>query len=99
MSSACPKLTDGIHGFRRYFLFFSSNCFNTNLYDISYATASSVKGPYTKASTPFKVTGDNGLTAPGGLSALPDGSLAVRDRLLFRSFKANYNISGLSRHL
>ncbi|KZP08096.1 glycoside hydrolase family 43 protein [Athelia psychrophila] len=65
-------LVDGV-----YFLFFSSNCFNTNLYDISYATASSVTGPYTKSSTPFKVTGNNGLTAPGGLTALPGGGLAV----------------------
>jgi len=54
-----------------YFLFFSSNCYNTNLYDISYATAGSVAGPYTKAATPFKVTGNNGLTAPGGLSVMP----------------------------
>lgn len=65
-------------GMRRYFLFFSSNCYNTDLYDISYATASSVKGPYTKSSSPFKVTGDNGLTAPGGFTALPGGGgLAV----------------------
>jgi hypothetical protein len=58
----------------RYFLFFSSNCYNTNLYDISYATASSIAGPYTKASTPFKVTGNNGLTAPGGLSVMPSNN-------------------------
>ncbi|KZP11424.1 glycoside hydrolase family 43 protein [Athelia psychrophila] len=65
-------LVDGV-----YFLFFSSNCYNTDLYDISYATASSVTGPYTKATGPFKVTGDNGLTAPGGFSSLPGGGLAV----------------------
>jgi len=57
-----------------YFLFFSSNCFNTNLYDISYATATSITGPYTKASAPFKVTGNNGLTAPGGLSVMPSNN-------------------------
>lgn len=58
-------------------LFFSSNCYNTDLYDISYATASSISGPYTKAAAPFKVTGDNGLTAPGGLDPKVDGSFAV----------------------
>jgi len=60
-----------------YALFFSSNCYNTNLYDVSYATASSVNGPYTKASSPLLVTGDDSLTAPGGMTPIPDGSFAV----------------------
>ncbi|KAG8849661.1 hypothetical protein FRB96_000687 [Tulasnella sp. 330] len=61
-----------------YFLFFSSNCYNTNLYDTSYATATSVTGPYTKAQAPiapFLQTGQYGLTSPGSASVLPDGSL------------------------
>ncbi|KAF7967781.1 hypothetical protein HWV62_33009 [Athelia sp. TMB] len=80
-------LVDGV-----YFLFFSSNCYNTDLYDISYATASSVKGPYTKSSAPFKVTGNNGLTAPGGFTALPGGGgVAV--------FHATTNSNPLTRML
>lgn len=60
-----------------YFLFFSSNCYSTTLYDVSYATASSVKGPWTKSSAPLLVTGDYGLTAPGGASATLDASAIV----------------------
>lgn len=61
-----------------YFLFFSSHCFNTNLYDIRYATSSSITGPFNRAAASFKMTGDNNLTAPGGLSVLPsNNSFAV----------------------
>jgi len=72
-----------------YFLFFSSNCFNTKLYDISYATAKSIIGPYTKGG-PFKVTGDNGLTAPGGLSVMPGNRT-------FAVFHATTNFNPLTR--
>ncbi|KAF8590409.1 glycoside hydrolase family 43 protein [Ramaria rubella] len=60
-----------------YVVFFSSNCFNTDLYDISYATATSITGPYTKAAQPLLITGDDGLTAPGGADSIPDGSMIV----------------------
>ncbi|KAL2042853.1 hypothetical protein N7G274_004613 [Stereocaulon virgatum] len=62
-----------------YFLFFSSNCFNGPYYDTSYATASSVTGPYTKSPSPLLVTGgDNGaLYSPGGATASPDGKHMV----------------------
>lgn len=53
-----------------YFLFFSSNCFSTPLYDVSYATAINVTGPYTKAARPLLVTGDADLVGPGGLDVL-----------------------------
>ena len=58
-----------------YFLFFSSNCFNGPYYDTSYATASSVTGPYTKSSSPLLLSGDdNGaLYSPGGATASLDG--------------------------
>lgn len=62
---------------RSYFLFYSTHCFTTTNYDIKYATSTSVKGPYTRANASFKETGDNGLTAPGGFTALPGGGLAV----------------------
>lgn len=37
------RMTDGT-----YVLFFSSNCYATPKYDVSYATAKHIKGPYTK---------------------------------------------------
>ena len=66
-----------------YVLFFSSNCYSSQYYDVSYATSTSgVKGPYTKAGypvAPLLVTGsDNGaLYAPGGLDIDVDGTTVV----------------------
>ena len=62
-----------------YYLFFSSNCFNGPDYDTSYATASAVGGPYTKASSPLLVSGGDGgaLNSPGGATAGPDGTQMV----------------------
>ncbi|KAI6037864.1 glycoside hydrolase family 43 protein [Pisolithus marmoratus] len=74
-----------------YVLTFSSNCYNTDLYDISYATAPSVSGPYTKASSPLLVTGDDGLTAPGGATLTPDGTFMV--------FHATVNSNPLTRYM
>lgn len=56
-----------------YFLFFSSGCFATSSYTVSYATASSLEGPYTRANAALFKTGDgNGFTAPGGMSIWSD---------------------------
>jgi beta-xylosidase len=63
-----------------YVLFFSSNCYDGPFYDVSYATASNVYGPYTKSSAPLLVTGDgpNGeLYGPGGADVTPDGERIV----------------------
>jgi beta-xylosidase len=61
-----------------YFLFFSSNCYSTTLYDVSYATASSVKGPFTKSSAPLMVTNNPfSVTAPGGVQTTIDGQNMV----------------------
>jgi beta-xylosidase len=59
-----------------YNLFFSSNCFNTPLYDVTWATAPSINGPWTKFG-PLLVTGTNGLQAPGGASIASDGTHMV----------------------
>lgn len=56
----------------KYVLFFSSNCYNTINYDIAYAVADHIAGPYTK-SGPLAVTGTDWLRAPGGASIAPDG--------------------------
>ncbi|KIW03199.1 uncharacterized protein PV09_05425 [Verruconis gallopava] len=55
-----------------YALFFSSNCYSTPFYDVTWATADSVTGPYTRAG-PLITTGVDGLTAPGGASIAIDG--------------------------
>lgn len=65
-----PSLTRTRDG--KYVLFFSSNCFYTDLYDLSYAMADSIEGPYTKYG-PLAVTGTAGLKAPGGASIAADG--------------------------
>lgn len=58
-------LVDGI-----YYLSFSSNWYNSEYYDVSYATATSVLGPYTKVQhpdAPLIVTDDSkGLWGPDG---------------------------------
>jgi beta-xylosidase len=60
-----------------YYLYFSSNCYSTKFYDTSYATATNVAGPYTKAlkpDAPLLMTGNFGLFAPGGTDVSPDGA-------------------------
>lgn len=74
-----------------YVLFFSSNCFNTELYDTSYATASSVVGPYQKSSAPLLLSGNptpprGKLRSPGGADVSTDGT-----KLLFHSDRVKGN--------
>ncbi|KAI6046616.1 hypothetical protein EDC04DRAFT_2628898 [Pisolithus marmoratus] len=76
---------------RDYVLTYSSNCYNTDLYGIAYATALSVSGPYTKASSPLLVTGDDSLTGPGGATPTPDGTFMV--------FHATVNFNPLTRYM
>ena len=70
-----------------YVLFFSSGCFTSNSYTVSYATASSLTGPYTRASAPLFKTGTNGLSAPGSADVAADGQHLV--------FHANNGASSL----
>ena len=67
-----------------YALFFSSGCFTTQNYTVDYAIASSITGPYTRASQPLFVSGDFGLYGPGGMSMYTDGEHMV--------FHARYGI-------
>jgi len=60
-----------------YVLFFSSGCFTTPSYTVSYATASSVTGPYTRNPTPLFQTGSRGLTTPGSASVWSDAQHMV----------------------
>ncbi|KAJ9632203.1 hypothetical protein H2203_000606 [Taxawa tesnikishii (nom. ined.)] len=56
----------------KYVLFFSSNCFATDNYDVSYAFADKITGPYVKRG-PMMVTGTDGLYSPGGAHVAHDG--------------------------
>lgn len=61
-----------------YFLFFSSNCFTSSNYNVKYATAYSIAGPYTKAGAPLLKAGDGpNLNGPGGASISADGRVMV----------------------
>ncbi|KAG6906840.1 hypothetical protein DXG01_011743 [Tephrocybe rancida] len=63
-----------------WFLFFSSACNMDTTYDLSYATAHAVTGPYTKAGSPnapLLFTGIHGLKAPGSACFVADGSKMV----------------------
>lgn len=70
-----PNLVQADDG--TYVLFFSSNCYSTTLYDISYATSSSLTGPYAKSAEPLLVTGNYGLTAPGGATCSVGGDAVM----------------------
>jgi hypothetical protein len=61
-----------------YVLFFSSNCYAGSLYDVAYATATSVTGPFTKGPW-LMVTGNPfaQLYSPGGADVAPDGTKLV----------------------
>lgn len=74
-----------------YFLFFSSGCYTSSDYDVKYATAPIIVGPYTKASAPLLKSGDGpNLHAPGGAGISADGQLMV--------FHANLNPTGEPLH-
>ncbi|KAI1617564.1 alpha-N-arabinofuranosidase [Exophiala viscosa] len=60
-----------------YFLFYSSNCFTTPKYDVSYATATNVLGPYTRSNRPLLITSDAGLVGPGGMDIIKGGGTIV----------------------
>ncbi|KAG5728695.1 Arabinan endo-1,5-alpha-L-arabinosidase [Termitomyces sp. T112] len=70
-----------------WFLFFSSGCFAETTYDLSYAYATNVTGPYTKARgpiAPLLVSGEDELKAPGSACAVMDGS-----KLAFHAWLGN----------
>ncbi|ERF70117.1 hypothetical protein EPUS_00304 [Endocarpon pusillum Z07020] len=86
-----------------YFLFFSSGCYTSPSYDIKYATAADIAGPYTKASKPLLKSGDGpNLNGVGGASVSADGkvmifhaNLSPRGRPLYRGiFTAKPRVDG-----
>jgi beta-xylosidase len=64
-----------LHSGGTYYLFYSANWWNTDRYAIGYATAPSVLGPYTKATTTGPWFGSDGTVAgPGGQEWFTDDS-------------------------
>lgn len=57
-----------------YFLFFSSHCFTSIRYNVNYATAKSINGPYKRARRPLLQTGNFDLISPGGAAVSQDGT-------------------------
>lgn len=79
-----------------YFLFFSSGCTRAPSYDVKYAWAHNVTGPYTRARYPLLKTGDFGLLAPGSIgvrrSSSGDVEMAFHARVIttFGKVRAMY---------
>lgn len=75
-----------------YFLSLSSAMYNTLQYDVAYATAPSITGPYTKASERLLETGDPSnvgpLAGPGGSDFKGDGTM-----MAFHAFRNGQDIS------
>ncbi|KAJ6086579.1 hypothetical protein N7467_005493 [Penicillium canescens] len=69
-----------LHG-DTYFLFYSTHCFTDPKYDMRWATASSITGPYTKTNVPLINAQNSGLLSPGGGNVCGCG-----DRMLFHGF-------------
>ena len=71
-----PSLYRSVEGI--YFLFYSSNCYTGSKYDVKYATATQIVGPYTKASAPLLQSGDGpNKNRPGRADISADGELMV----------------------
>lgn len=63
------KSSDG-----RYVMFYSSHCYTSPQYNVHYAIADNVWGPYTRANEPFLESNMFGLQAPGGGTSTVRGS-------------------------
>jgi beta-xylosidase len=56
----------------KYFLFFSSNCYVTDMYDVSFAVADGIEGPYRKRG-PLIMSRTFGQHGPGGAEVTSGG--------------------------
>jgi beta-xylosidase len=61
-----------------YFLFYSSGCTRLPTYNVRYATAKNISGPYVRAAEPLLQTGSYGLEAPGSVGITQDATGAWR---------------------
>ncbi|KAH7313206.1 putative arabinan-endo 1,5-alpha-L-arabinase [Rhexocercosporidium sp. MPI-PUGE-AT-0058] len=75
-----------------YYLFFSSNCYSARDYDVSYATAKTVNAMYEMAHdpvAPLLISGDFGLSGPGGADVNQHGNKIAFHADLNRDDAAN----------
>ena len=79
-----------------YVLFYSSNVFDTENYDVSYATSNSIGGPFKRSENRLLQSGDdNGtLSGPGGLDVGVNSKEVV-----FHSMAPGSNHKGLVRNM
>jgi beta-xylosidase len=66
------KLSDG-----RYLLFFSSHMYSDDAYDVKYAVADSIEGPYVRGAEALLSTPEMGLKGPGGGTSSEDPGVLV----------------------
>lgn len=75
---------------RTYFLFFSSNCYISALYDTSYATSSSPTWPFVKTHVPLLVTDTvPGTAGPGHADVAFDGV-----HMVFHAYATEADVGG-----
>lgn len=60
-----------------YFLMFSSNCYDTDLYDISFAYSTCLDNGFVKSKYPLMTTSTGPVRAPGGADMSADGKYAL----------------------
>jgi beta-xylosidase len=56
-----------------YYLLYSSGCTTSPTYDVRYAIADNISGPYKRVAEPLLSTGDWSLEAPGSVGAFKNG--------------------------
>lgn len=61
---------------KKYFLFYSSNCWDSGFYDVKFATSDSVYGPFQKGGL-LLISPDLGLVNPGGAETTMDGKFVT----------------------
>lgn len=60
-----------------YFLTFSSNCYSTDFYDVSFAYSTCLDSEFIKSPYALMTTSTGAVVAPGGADMTPDGKLAL----------------------
>lgn len=80
-----------------YFLTYSTHFTGDGSYDVQYATAKKVTGPYTRVEKPLLKTGDSfgcNITGPGGASFYRDGKADQKEtKVIFHGLTAAKDIS------
>ena len=60
-----------------YFLTFSSNCYSTSYYDISFAYSSTLESTFVKSKQPLMTSESGPVLSPGGADMTADGRFAL----------------------